>query len=61
MSFRKRRGKYKKKRKLRKKKDGYTFVDFLSEALFYFPEVILFPFRLLWFAVRFIIRIFDWT
>ncbi|OAS83937.1 hypothetical protein A6K24_07465 [Metabacillus litoralis] len=61
MSFHKRREKYKQKRKIKKKDGRFTFTDFLTEALFYFPEIILFPFRLLWYSIRFIIRVFDWT
>lgn len=61
MSFHKRREKYKKKRYLIKKKHGYTFGDFIADLFFYFPEMIVFPFRVLWYGIRLIIRVFDWT
>lgn len=57
----KHRRKYNKKRKIGKKHERYTFFDFLSDAALYAPEIILWPFRLLWYVIRAIIRLFDWT
>jgi hypothetical protein len=60
MSFQKRREKHKTKRELKGKKDDYTFGDFFLDVFFYIPEIILLPFRLLWYGVRLMLRIFDW-
>lgn len=45
----------------KKKRDGsYTFVDFVFDVLFYIPELIFLPFRLVFYLFRFLARsIFD--
>lgn len=48
--------------KRRKKKDegSYTFWDFIFDALFWIPELIILPFRLVFYLFRFLARsIFD--
>lgn len=44
--------KQEKRRKRRKNDDEYTFKDFLFDTLLWAPEVILFPFRLIFWLVR---------
>ncbi|KKI93536.1 hypothetical protein WQ54_02680 [Bacillus sp. SA1-12] len=61
MSFRKRREHYKRKRKAKSNEGRYTFADLLFEVLFYIPELLLFPFRVLWYVIRFIFRAIDWS
>jgi len=60
MSYRERRQKHKQKQKSRNH-SRYTFLDFLGDVLFYVPELILLPFRLLWWIVRGVIKFADWT
>ena len=60
MTFRERREKYRSKRK---KKDGesvYSWSDFLWDGLFYFPELLFLPFRLVWWGLRAILKVFNW-
>ena len=59
--FKHRRRKGNKKSKMGKKHERYTFFDFLSDVVFYAPEIIFWPFRLLWYGIRAIVRFFDWT
>ncbi|MED4531785.1 hypothetical protein ABET51_03780 [Metabacillus fastidiosus] len=53
----------KKKNKMRKnRKDNghYTFVDFILDVLFWIPELIILPFRLIFWLIRGVGRfIFD--
>ncbi|WP_458413004.1 hypothetical protein ACNQFZ_19710 [Schinkia sp. CFF1] len=41
-----------KMRKSRKSSDRYTFVDFIFDVLFWVPELLLLPFRILFWLVR---------
>lgn len=41
-----------KNRKSKKRSDHYTFVDFLVDVLFSIPELILLPFRIIFWLVR---------
>lgn len=52
-----------KKEKTRKQRqDGrYTFVDFIMDVLFWIPEVIILPFRILFWIGRGFWRILDIT
>ncbi|WP_010096929.1 hypothetical protein [Ornithinibacillus scapharcae] len=52
-----------KKEKTRKHRHGdrYTFGDFLMDVLFWIPELIILPFRILFWAVRGLWRIIDIT
>jgi hypothetical protein len=61
MSFQKRREKYRKKRKQKKTNNDYTITDFFADLFFYVPELIVFPFRVLWYGIRMITKFFDWT
>ncbi|MCM3584604.1 hypothetical protein M3182_02460 [Mesobacillus maritimus] len=36
----------------KKHSDHYTFIDFLFDVLFYIPELILFPLRMIWWLIR---------
>lgn len=48
------------KRRKKKQNGSYTFVDFVFDVLFYIPELILLPFRLVFYLFRFLARsIFD--
>jgi hypothetical protein len=48
------------KRRKKKQEGTYNFWDFLFEMIFWIPELILLPFRLLFWLVRFLGRnIFD--
>ncbi|MEK5443573.1 MULTISPECIES: hypothetical protein [Fredinandcohnia] len=50
-----------KKRRKRRAKDGkYTFSDLLGDILFALPEIIIFPFRIIFYLIRGLFRnIFD--
>ncbi|MED4399974.1 hypothetical protein ABET41_10410 [Metabacillus fastidiosus] len=49
-----------KMRKSRKDNDNYTFVDFILDVLFWIPELIILPFRLVFWLIRGVGRfIFD--
>ncbi|MED4462459.1 hypothetical protein [Metabacillus fastidiosus] len=49
-----------KMRKRRKDNDNYTFVDFILDVLFWIPELIILPFRLVFWLIRGVGRfIFD--
>ncbi|WP_042145900.1 hypothetical protein [Paucisalibacillus sp. EB02] len=50
-----------KTRKHRKLDDRYTFGDFLMGVLFWVPEIILIPFRTLFWALRGVWRFLDFT
>ncbi|SET56596.1 hypothetical protein SAMN05216389_1158 [Oceanobacillus limi] len=39
-------------RRRKKDNDRHTFIDFLADVLFWIPEVIIFPFRVLVFLIR---------
>ena len=54
MTFRERR-----ERKKKDKESVYSWGDFLWDGLFYFPELLLWPLRLLWWGVRTIINVFP--
>ncbi|MFC0301205.1 hypothetical protein ACFFIS_10305 [Virgibacillus soli] len=41
-----------KTRKSKKRDDSYTFWDFILDVLFWIPELILFPFRLIFWSLR---------
>lgn len=60
MSFKERRQKHNQKQKTRNH-GRYTFLDFVGDVLFYVPELIVLPFRLLWWIIRGLVRLFDWT
>ncbi|MFD1737948.1 hypothetical protein ACFSCX_15535 [Bacillus salitolerans] len=45
-----------KMRKNKKKNDKYTFGDFISDVLMWVPELILLPFRMIFWLFRGIIR-----
>ena len=48
-------------RRKRKKAEGsYTFWDVLGDILIWVPELIIWPFRLLWYMIRGIFSFFDW-
>lgn len=55
---------YKKKkrkmRKTRKSKEDYTFFDFIMDVLFWIPELLFLPFRIIYWLVRGIGRSIDW-
>ncbi|WP_033826797.1 hypothetical protein [Bacillus andreraoultii] len=40
------------RRKLYKENDRYTLLDFILDVLFWIPEVIVWPFRLLFWLIR---------
>lgn len=61
MSFKKRREKHLQKRRAKRKHDTYSLFDFFADVVFYFPELIFLPFRILWYGLRVIFRFFDWT
>ncbi|XQY92731.1 hypothetical protein ACNRWW_04745 [Metabacillus sp. HB246100] len=49
-----------KKKVVRKKnRRRLDFVNLVAEILMYLPELILLPFRLLWYVVRGVFRFFD--
>ncbi|MGM0846560.1 MAG: hypothetical protein ACQEUT_16415 [Bacillota bacterium] len=51
-----------KDRRRRKKADGtYSFWDAVGDVLIWIPELIILPFRLLWFLIRGIGSFFNWT
>ncbi|MBM7604155.1 hypothetical protein JOC75_002128 [Metabacillus crassostreae] len=56
MMKRKRRKKYRKTNQER-----YNFIDGVIDIAVYIPELIFLPFRLMWYLIRFLVRIFDWT
>ncbi|HHY73389.1 MAG TPA: hypothetical protein GX497_09200 [Bacillus bacterium] len=41
-----------KMRKSKKKKGQYTFIDFILDVLFWIPEVLLLPFRMIFWLIR---------
>jgi hypothetical protein len=48
------------KRRKKKKEGIYDFWDFVFDVLFWIPELIILPFRLIFFLFRFLIRsVFD--
>ncbi|MEH7884237.1 hypothetical protein V7654_07910 [Bacillus sp. JJ1609] len=48
------------KRRKKKQEDMYGFWDFISDVLFWIPELIILPFRLLFLLFRFLVRsVFD--
>jgi hypothetical protein len=46
-------------RKRRKAHDTYTFLDFIFDLLFYIPELVLFPFRMIFWLVRGLGKMID--
>jgi hypothetical protein len=44
------------KRRKKKQEDRYGFWDFVGDVLFWIPELIILPFRLLFLLVRLIVR-----
>jgi hypothetical protein len=49
-------------RRQRKRVEGtYTFWDVIGDVLIWVPELIVLPFRILWYLLRGISSIFDWT
>lgn len=44
--------KKRKMRRSRKNNDNYTFVDFIIDVLSWIPELIMFPFRLIFWLIR---------
>ena len=47
-------------RRKKKQEDSYTFWDFVFDVLFWIPELIILPFRLVFYLFRFLARsIFD--
>ncbi|WP_226670026.1 hypothetical protein [Metabacillus litoralis] len=62
MWLKKRKETYKRKKEIRKNNsDRYTFMDGVLDIAFYVPELIFLPFRILWYFIRFIGKVFDWT
>ncbi|WP_168413227.1 hypothetical protein [Bacillus salacetis] len=54
--------KRRRERSNRKKAEGsYTFGDMVGDILIWVPELIVLPFRMLWYLLRGIMNIFDWT
>ncbi|MBY0099591.1 hypothetical protein [Mesobacillus maritimus] len=52
--------KMKGKRRMRRNgRDTYTFTDFIFDLLFYIPELILLPFRMIYWFVRGIGKVLD--
>lgn len=49
--------KLRRKEKRRKNNERYTVIDFFADILFWLPELIVLPFRLVFFIGRFLIRI----
>jgi len=47
---------FKKRKKKRKDESSYSMADFVGDVLFYLPEVILLPFRILFYLLRGIFR-----
>ncbi|RFU65373.1 hypothetical protein D0466_05630 [Peribacillus glennii] len=60
MPFKGRRKKHLQKRKSRNQA-RYSWSDFFADIFFYVPELIVLPFRLLWWGIRGLVRLFDWT
>lgn len=58
MTFRERRENHRSKCKKKEKESVYSWSDFLWDVLFYFPELLFLPFRLLWWGVKAIVKIF---
>jgi len=56
MTFRERKEKYKQKRAARKKSNEDSWWDIAMEVLFYVPELLLVPFRLVWWGIRGLIK-----
>ncbi|MFB5283442.1 hypothetical protein [Peribacillus sp. Hz7] len=58
MTFRERKGKHKHKQKraAKKKSSEGSWWDIVVEVLFYVPELLLVPFRLVWWGIRGLIR-----
>ncbi|GGA68207.1 hypothetical protein [Ornithinibacillus halotolerans] len=48
-------------RKHRKHGEKYTFGDFIMDVLFWIPELIILPFRLVFWVFRGLWRLFDFT
>ncbi|HLU23552.1 MAG TPA: hypothetical protein VKZ77_13890 [Bacillaceae bacterium] len=46
-------------RKYKKRNDHYSFLDILADILFWIPEILLLPFRLLFWIVRGFGRLFH--
>ncbi|WP_409252922.1 hypothetical protein V1502_03040 [Bacillus sp. SCS-153A] len=54
--------KKRKERRKRKKSEGtYSFWDAVGDVLIWVPELIILPFRILWYLIRGIVSIFDIT
>ncbi|MEH7444491.1 hypothetical protein V7201_19435, partial [Bacillus sp. JJ1122] len=48
------------KRRMKKQEKNYGLWDFVSDVLFWIPELIILPFRLLFLLFRFLVRsVFD--
>lgn len=60
MTFQDRREKHRNKRKRKEGESVYSWRDFLWDGLFYFPELLLLPFRLLWWGLRAVAKVFNW-
>jgi len=56
MTFRERKGKHKHKRAAKKKSSEGSWWDIVVEVLFYIPELLLVPFRLVWWGIRGLIK-----
>ena len=41
-----------KRKKRRRNKEGNSFIDFILEVLFWIPELIILPFRLVFWLIR---------
>ena len=52
----------KKKQKMRKYKkdsDHYTFIDFIFDVLIWIPELVLLPFRIIFWLLRGVVRLAE--
>lgn len=57
MTFRERREKFRSKRRQKEKESTYSWSDLFGDVLFYFPELLFLPFRLVWWGFRVIARL----
>ncbi|USK59764.1 hypothetical protein [Peribacillus asahii] len=56
VTFRERKEEHKRKRAAKKKSNESSWWDILMEVLFSVPELLLWPFRLVWWGIRGLIK-----